>query len=100
MIKEQNIRVIRFPFERYVQGKPSVRAEELRYFQPSEIGDGCQGKKFRAQCGVEFRERRIQTATRGAAGADPCTQWPSTKICAAHIFEGLIFQTAREQNSF
>lgn len=48
MIKEQNIRVIRFPFERYVQGKPSVRAEELRYFQPSEIGDACQGKKIPA----------------------------------------------------
>ena len=49
----------RFPFERYVQGKPSVRAEELRYFQPSEIDDACQEKKIPAQAAVEFRERRL-----------------------------------------
>ncbi len=78
MIKEQNIRVIRFPFERYVQGKPSVRAEELRYFQPSEIGDGCQGKKFRAQCG-------FKTAARGAAGVTPAPSGPERKS-AQRIF--------------
>jgi hypothetical protein len=39
--------MIRFPFERYVQGT-ACAGEELRYFQPSEIGDACQGKKIPA----------------------------------------------------
>ena len=29
----------------------------------------------------------IKSPARWAQGADPLTQWPSTKICAAHIFE-------------
>src|SRR4029077_10581933 len=35
----------------------------------------------------------------GRQGLTPCTQWLIPKICAAHLFEKLIFQTGREQNT-
>jgi hypothetical protein len=37
----------------------------------------------------------IKSPARWAQGADPLTQWPIPKICAAHIFEKLIFATPK-----